>query len=220
VTGTVDSVPGRVAERDPRSVDLRCEDVGEPVITTRWQTRLATAWSILGVRFVVWRIHNIVRAVVSHLVRARRLVALAGGHLGVGDGRLLVFAAGRLPDITGTGPVLSSDVHTSLFVAACRLGFGGTARAHRAADRAEAVLAHDLISRGELSPDAPTNRRLHGWLMHQSVSTVAQALYSAAGRQGHDGHGPDPGSLRPPGLPGRWLSRHRWPGLRRVEAPR
>ncbi len=99
---------------------------------------------------------------------------------------LLVLAAHLLPGLAGTGPLLSSDIHSSLFTAASRLGYIGAADAHRAADHGEAVLVRDLIARGELAADGLASRRLHGWLMHQSVVTVAHALYAAARWQRRD----------------------------------
>ncbi len=92
------------------------------------------------------------------------------------DQDLLILAACLLPGLAGTGPLLSSDLHSTLFEAARHLGYCGTAGAHRAADHGEAVLVRDLIARGELAADRLVSRRLHGWLMHQSVKTVVQAL--------------------------------------------
>ena len=219
VTRTVGSDPGRAAELRPRGADLRCEGMAEPVVTRR-RSRLTTVRRILRARLVVRGTHNAVRAVVSLRVQVRRLAAWPGKQFDVEDGRLLVLAAGRLPEITGTGPVLSSDVHASLFAAAAWLGFGCAARAHRAADHAEAVLVRDLLARGELTPDDLVSRRLHSWLMHQSVATVAQALHAAADRQerGKDGAGAVVQRLRD--RPGRYRSRRRRSGPRCVETAR
>ncbi len=106
------------------------------------------------------------------------------------DTDLLVLAAMLLPEVTGAGPLLSSDIHSSLFAAARSSLRQPDGLAHRAADLAEAYLTEYLAAVGEVPRSAPVSRVLHGWLLNQTVSGAVRTLCQAAQFRQRDGDGP------------------------------
>ncbi len=94
---------------------------------------------------------------------------------------LLDRTAAALPAAVGPYPMLSGDLHTTLYhTAAQLLPAVDTEQAHRLADRAEAVLAEYLVAVCEARSGDCVTRTLRGWLVGQPTPTVARALRAAA----------------------------------------
>jgi hypothetical protein len=91
------------------------------------------------------------------------------------------MAADLLPSVVGQGPMLSSDIHASLFaVARCLPTGDDRARAHRLADHAEQMLAAHLVASGEVAQATSTSQTLRGWAAGAAMPAVIHRLRAAA----------------------------------------
>jgi hypothetical protein len=98
----------------------------------------------------------------------------------IGTG-LLAMAADLMPSLVGEGPMLSSDIHASLFTVARFLPHGDDcASAHCLADHAEQMLAAHLVASGEVAPGASTSQTLRSWAAGASMPAVIARLRAAA----------------------------------------
>jgi hypothetical protein len=95
---------------------------------------------------------------------------------------LLAEAARALPAVVGDGPVRCADVHTALYVAACRLGVGRD-RSHRLrmADEAFDRFTAYLIWAGHAEPSRRESDPVRRWLLWATVAETQRTLTAAAG---------------------------------------
>jgi hypothetical protein len=94
---------------------------------------------------------------------------------------LLAGAAAALPGTLGPDPMLSGDLHITLYrIASDRICPGDSARAHRLADRAEEALACYLIAHREIGPGGRVSGTLRNWLAGRPTPAVARALLAAS----------------------------------------
>jgi hypothetical protein len=83
--------------------------------------------------------------------------------------------------VVGNGPVLGSDVHATLFSAACVLpGGDDRGRAHLVADQAEEMFAAYLVAAGETGPARSASHIVRGWVTGCPMWAVACGLRAAA----------------------------------------
>lgn len=94
---------------------------------------------------------------------------------------LLCMAADLLPAVVGHGPMLSSDLHASLFSAVRLMPHGeDLGRAHLVADQAEELFAAFLVAIGAVSAAHSVSRTVRGWVAGTPVEVVARELRAAA----------------------------------------
>ncbi|HEY2668877.1 MAG TPA: hypothetical protein VGJ07_00730 [Rugosimonospora sp.] len=94
---------------------------------------------------------------------------------------LLAMAADLLPTVVGDGPMLSSDVHATLYSAARVLpGGDDRGRAHLVADQAEEMFAAYLVAAGETGPARSPRHTVRGWVTGSPMWAVARGLRAAA----------------------------------------
>lgn len=94
---------------------------------------------------------------------------------------LLCMAADLLPAVVGNGPMLSSDLHASLFSAVRLMPHGeDMGRAHLVADQAEELFAAFLVASHAVSASHPVSRTVRGWVAGAPVAVVARELRAAA----------------------------------------
>lgn len=95
---------------------------------------------------------------------------------------LLAMAADLLPAVVGDGPMLSSDVHATLYSAARVLPDGDDrGQAHLAADQAEEMFAAYLVAAGETDRVGSPRHTVRGWVSGAPMWAVARGLRAAAG---------------------------------------
>jgi hypothetical protein len=95
---------------------------------------------------------------------------------------LLAMAADLLPTVVGDGPMLSSDVHATLFSAASVLpGGDDRGRAHLVADQAEEMFAAYLVAVGETGSTGSASHTVRGWATGSPMWAVIRGLRAAAG---------------------------------------
>jgi hypothetical protein len=94
---------------------------------------------------------------------------------------LLSMAADLLPAVVGNGPMLSSDLHSSLFSAVRLMPHGDDlGRAHLVADQAEELFAAFLISVREVRAGRSVSHTIRGWAAGATAEVVAGELRAAA----------------------------------------
>jgi hypothetical protein len=94
---------------------------------------------------------------------------------------LLSMAADLLPAVVGNGPMLSSDLHASLFSAARLMPQGGDlGRAHLVADQAEELFARYLVDVRDVRSGGSVSHTVRGWAAGAPVEAVARELRAAA----------------------------------------
>jgi hypothetical protein len=94
---------------------------------------------------------------------------------------LLAMAADLLPAVVGNGPMLSSDLHASLYSAARIMPHGDDlGRAHLVADQAEELFAGYLVTAGEASEGRSVSHTVRGWAAGAPVEVATQGLRAAA----------------------------------------
>ena len=108
-------------------------------------------------------------------------VSLPAGPVATSGAGLLAMAADLLPAVVGDGPMLSSDVHATLFSAACVLpGGDDRGRAHLVADQAEEMFAAYLVAAGETGPARSASHTVRGWVSGCPMWAVSHGLRAAA----------------------------------------
>lgn len=95
---------------------------------------------------------------------------------------LLAVAAEVLPSVVGYGPVLTVDLHVSLYHAACLLRVGRD-RWHRLrlADSAQDLFAAYLVVGRHVEPAGRPRDTVRGWLTRHDLLMVRLALVAASG---------------------------------------
>ncbi len=94
---------------------------------------------------------------------------------------LLVMAADLLPAVVGNGPMLSSDLHASLYSVARMMPLGDDrGRAHLQADQAEELFARYLVAAGGVAAGGSVSHVVRGWAAGTPVHVVARELRAAA----------------------------------------
>jgi hypothetical protein len=94
---------------------------------------------------------------------------------------LLAMAADLLPSVVGNGPMLSSDLHASLYSVARLMPLGDDpGRAHLQADQAEELFATYLAASGLVRAGRPVSHAVRGWAAGTPVGVVARELRAAA----------------------------------------
>ena len=94
---------------------------------------------------------------------------------------LMLMAADLLPAVVGNGPMLSSDLHTSLYSATRMMPHGDDlGRAHLVADQAEELFATYLVAVGEVRPGRSVSHTVRGWAAGTPVGVATRELRAAA----------------------------------------
>ena len=94
---------------------------------------------------------------------------------------LMLMAADLLPAVVGNGPLLSSDLHTSLYSAIRLMPHGDDlGRAHLVADQAEELFATYLVAVGEVRPGRSVSHTVRGWAAGAPVEVATRELRAAA----------------------------------------
>jgi hypothetical protein len=95
---------------------------------------------------------------------------------------LLATAADMLPSVVGPGPVLTVDLHATLYQAACVLGVGRD-RWHRLrlAEAAHDMFAAFLIAGRHVEAEPRSTDTIRRWLACQDLLMVRLALAAASG---------------------------------------
>jgi hypothetical protein len=94
---------------------------------------------------------------------------------------LLTMAADLLPAVVGNGPMLSSDLHASLYSVARLMPLGDDlGRAHLQADQAEELFATYLVAAGRVPAGRPVSRAVRLWAAGTPLGVVARELRAAA----------------------------------------
>jgi hypothetical protein len=91
------------------------------------------------------------------------------------------MAADLLPAVVGNGPMLSSDLHASLFSAVRLMPHGDDlGRAHLVADQAEELFAAYLVEVRDIRAGRSVSHTVRGWAAGVPVEVVARELRAAA----------------------------------------
>jgi|SRR4051794_36894274 hypothetical protein len=94
---------------------------------------------------------------------------------------LMLMAADLLPAVVGNGPLLSSDLHASLYSAVRMMPHGDDlGRAHLVADQAEELFASYLVATGEVRPGRSVSHTVRGWAAGAPVEVATRELRAAA----------------------------------------
>lgn len=94
---------------------------------------------------------------------------------------LMLMAADLLPAVVGHGPMLGSDLHTSLYSAVRLMPHGDDlGRAHLVADQAEELFATYLVAVGEVRPGRSVSHTVRGWAAGAPVEVATRELRAAA----------------------------------------
>jgi hypothetical protein len=94
---------------------------------------------------------------------------------------LLTMAADLLPAVVGNGPMLSSDLHASLYSVARLMPLGDDlGRAHLQADQAEELFATYLVAAGRVPAGRSVSHVVRGWAAGTPIRVVARELRAAA----------------------------------------
>jgi hypothetical protein len=94
---------------------------------------------------------------------------------------LLAMAADLLPAVVGNGPMLSSDLHASLYSVARLMPLcDDLGRAHLQADQAEELFATYLVVAGRVPAGRSVSHVVREWAAGTPVRVVARELRAAA----------------------------------------
>jgi hypothetical protein len=94
---------------------------------------------------------------------------------------LLLMAANLLPAVVGNGPMLSSDLHASLFSAVRLTPHGDDlGRSHLVADQAEELFAAFLVGRRDVRAGRSVSHTVRGWVAGMTVELAAREMRAAA----------------------------------------
>jgi hypothetical protein len=93
----------------------------------------------------------------------------------------MLMAADLLPAVVGNGPLLSSDLHASLYSAVRMMPHGDDrGRAHLVADQAEELFAAYLVAVGEVLPGRCVSHTVRGWAAGAPIEVATRQLRAAA----------------------------------------
>ena len=110
-----------------------------------------------------------------------RMTVPAGSVASRTTAALLLMAADLLPAVVGNGPLLSSDLHTSLYSAVRMMPHGDDlGRAHLVADQAEELFATYLVATGGVRPGRTVSHTVRGWAAGAPVEVATRELRAAA----------------------------------------